>query len=425
MAKKQLAINGGKPVRPGTPIPMRKVCWDEREQQAVQRVFDSGIFCSAATSATEVKTLEQEFAEYVEARHAIAFSSGTTAQHAALVALGIGPGDEVIVPSLTFISTPYTVLLANAVPVFADVRRDTITIDPKDIRKKITPRTRAVGPVHWLGHPADIEAIVDIADEFDLQVIEDCCHGPKILQNGRQVGGFGQIACWSMQQSKVFTSAGEGGLATTNDDALAARLRQIRGHGKAQADQQTVDPTRFVTSYQVTALGNNYRLSEMQAAFARAQLSKLDDFSARRRVAYRALKHGLSDIPGLKFQVQQPGAELAHSYFPLLFPRETFPVSVDQLVNAMHAEGVETFPMGVDELSHVHPLFAEASGRATAIAYQLRGDAPLPLYGLGTLPVSEKLADELLLLPMHPDLTSTEVEEVIEAVRKVAAAYRQ
>ena len=423
--KEQLAIYGGQPVRPGQPISMRKVCWDSLEQQAVQRVFESGVFCSAATAATEVKALEQEFAHYVEARHAIAFSSGTTAQHAALVALGIGPGDEVIVPSLTFISAAYTVLLANAVPVFADVRRDTITIDPEDIQKKITPRTRAVGPVHWLGHPADIEAIMGVAAKFDLMVIEDCCHGPKIAQNGRQVGSFGQIACWSMQQSKVFTSAGEGGLATTNDDALARRLRQVRGHGKAQSEAQALDRSRFTSSYRVTALGNNYRLSEMQAAFARAQLSKLDDFSARRQVAYRALRNGLSDIPGLEFQVQQPGAELAYSYFPLLFPQETFPVSVDQLVTALYAEGVETLPMGVDELSHVHPLFADPSGRATAIAYQLRADAPLPLYGLGTLPVSEKLADELLLLPMHPDLASTEIEEIIEAIRKIAAAYRQ
>ena len=423
--KVQLAINGGQPVRPGQPISMRKVCWDVMEQQAVQRVFESGIFCSAAMAATEVKALEQEFAQYVDARHAIAFSSGTTAQHAALVALGIGPGDEVIVPSLTFISTAYTVLLANAVPVFADVRRDTITIDPEDIRKKISPRTRAVGPVHWLGHPADIETIMDIADEFNLMVIEDCCHGPKILLNGRQVGSFGQIACWSMQQSKAFTSSGEGGLATTNDDALATRLRQVRGHGKAQVDERAPDRSRFTSSYRVTALGNNYRLSEMQAAFARAQLSKLDDFSARRRAAYGALRYGLSDIPGLEFQVQQPGAELAHSYYPVLFPQETFPVPIEQLVIALHAEGVETFPMGVDELSHAHPLFADPSGRATAIAYQLRGDAPLPLYGRGTLPVSEKLAGELLLLPMHPDLSSTEIEDIIEVIRKVAGAYGQ
>jgi dTDP-4-amino-4,6-dideoxygalactose transaminase len=423
--KEQLAIDGGKPVRAGKPIRMRKVCWDEREQQAIQRVFESGIFCSAAAAATEVKALEIEFAQYVEARHAVAFSSGTTAQHAALVALGIGAGDEVIVPSLTFISTPYTVLLANAVPVFADVRRETITIDPEDIRKKITPRTKAIAPVHWLGHPADINAIMAIADELDLMVIEDCCHGPTIKQNGRQVGSFGQIACWSMQQSKVFTSAGEGGLATTNDDALAARLRQVRGHGKAQDDQSPADPSRFVKSYRVTALGNNYRLSEMQAAFARAQLSKLDDLSARRRDAYRALRRGLSDIEGLEFQAQQPGAELAYSYYPVIFPQETFAVSVEQLYTAIYAEGVETMPMGVDELSHTHPLFADPSGRATAIAYELRGDAPLPRYGRGTLPVSEKLADELLLLPMHPDLAGTEIEEIILAVRKVAAAYRQ
>jgi len=443
MRSKQLAINGGPPVHLGEPIPLAKVCWDEGEQSAVQRVFESGIFCSAPEIATEVKALEKEFAQRVETRHAVAFSSGTTAQHAALVALGIGPGDKVIVPPLTFISTAYTVLIAGAVPVFADVCRDTITIDPQDIEKKITPRTRAIVPVHWFGHPADMEAVMAIAAERDLLVIEDCAHGPRIALHGRQVGSFGQIACWSLQQSKMITAAGEGGLATTNDDALAARLRQVCRHGKDQTEKAASDPVPFVPgpkdrglsvqdmcfvaphSYRITALGNNYRLSEIQAAFARAQLSKLEDFKRRRREAYITLREGLDEIPGLEFQARRPGAELSYCYCPVIFPRESFSAPVGQIDAAMHAEGVATHPIGLDELCHVHPLFAEAKGRATASTFQFRGDVPLPSYGWGTLPVAEKIADELLLLPMHPELSEQDVDDIVEATRKVASAYRR
>ena len=425
MSSDKLAIHGGTPAHAGAPIPLSVVSWDEREQEAVNRVFQSGKFCSVYEEAVEVKSLEREFARYVDARHAVAFSSGTTAQHAALFAMGIGPGDEVIVPSLTFQSTAYTVLLAGAVPVFADVDRETITIDPDDIRAKISPRTRAIVPVHWFGHPADMDAITEIAAAHNLAIIEDCCHGPIIRLHGRQVGGFGQIGCWSMQQTKMLTAAGEGGLATTDDDALADGLRQMRSHGKEQRAPVQRNPTDFIRRYRISALGNNYRLSEMQAAFARAQLEKLDEFRARRRVAYEAMRAGLSRIPGLQLQTRRPDVEVSYIYLPVLFPAEAFHATIDELLAAFHGEGVSAHAIGRDELSHVHPLFAEEAGRATAPAYRLRGDAPLPAYGQGTLPVSEKIASELLTLPMYPALTEGDVRDIIEATRKVAAAYHR
>ncbi len=422
VGNKQLAIVGGPPVHPGEAIPLTKVSWGEGEQSGVQRVFESGIFCSVYQEATEVKALEREFAQCVGARHAVAFNSGTTAQHAALAALGIGPGDEVIVPPLTFLSTAYTVLIAGAVPVFADVCRDTIIIDPQQIRNKISARTQAIVPVHWLGHPADMAAILAIAAENGIEVIEDCAHGPGITLHGQQTGQFGQIACWSLQQSKVLTAAGEGGMATTNDDLLASRLKQICHHGKAKTEKA---PSDFVAPYQVTALGNNYRLTEMQAAFARAQLSKLEDLQEARKRAFACLQAGVRDIPGLELLVRRPGAGLSYYVFPVLFPKEHFSVSVAQINAAMHAEGVATHPIGLDELCHIHPLFTEAEGRATAPAFQFRGDAPLPLYGWGTLPVAEKIAHELLLLPLYPELSEQDLDDIISATRKVANAYRR
>jgi len=425
MCSEKLAIDGGTPVHAGAPIPLSVVSWDEREKEAVDRVFQSGKFCSVYDDALEVKSLEKEFADYVEARHAVAFSSGTTAQHAALFALDIGPGDEVIVPSLTFQSTAYTVLIAGAVPVFADVIRDTILIDPDDIRAKITPRTKAIIPVHWFGHPANMDAIMEIAAEYDLYVIEDSCHGPIIRLHGRQVGSFGQVSCWSMQQTKMLTSAGEGGLATTNDDALAARLRQMRSHGKGQDADNKQNAADFIRRYQITALGNNYRLSEVQAAFGRAQLAKMDEFRARRQKAYETMTEGLRQIPGLQLQVRQPDVAVSYIYLPVLFPSEEFDASIDELLTAMHAEGVGAHAIGRDELCHIAPLFTTEEGRATAMAYSLRGDAPLPPYGPGTLPASEKIARELLTLPMHPELSEQDVEDIIETTRKVAAAFRR
>ena len=422
MKSEELAIHGGPPVRPGEKIPLTRVCWDEREEQAIQRVFKSGIFCAAFEEAREVRALEAEFARQVGARHAVAFSSGTTAQHAALLALGIGPGDEVIVPPLTFISTAYTVLLCGALPVFADVCRDTINIDPQDIEKKITPRTRAIGPVHWLGHPADMEAIMGIAAARGLAIVEDCAHAPGISLNGKPVGSFGQVACWSLQQTKLITAAGEGGLATTDDEALATRLRQCGDHGK---DKALRAPSELIAPYQVTALGNNYRLSEMQAAFARAQLGKLEDFIEQRRTLSATLREKLEEIPGLEFQVCRPGVEQSCCYFPVLFPRESFAASVAEISAAMHAEGVVTHPMGLDELCHVHPLFADAEKRAAIPAFSTSPAGSIPAYGWGTLPVAEKIAGELLLLPMYPDLSEGDLDDVVRATFKVAGAYRQ
>ena len=422
MTPEMLAIDGGRPVRAGPPIPLSRVSWDATEQQAVERVFRSGLFCSVYAEAQETRALEAEFAARVGARYAVAFNSGTTAQHAALAALGIGPGDEVIVPPLTFISTAYTVLIAGAVPVFADVQRATICIDPDAIRRQITPRTRAIVPVHWFGLPAPMPEIMSIAQQHNLYVIEDCAHGPGIALDGRPAGSFGQIATWSLQQTKMLTAAGEGGLATTNDPALAARLRQICDHGKAQGGVKA--PTDFIRPYRITALGNNYRLSEIQSAFARAQLAKLDRFAAARRKAYEEMRAGLAGIPGLEFQEIRAGAQLSYIYFPVLFSREAFSAPLERIVAALHYEGVAVHPIAVDELCHVHPLFTEPASRATAVAFRLHGD-PLPAYGWGTQPTAEKIAGELLCLPLYPDLSAQDVADIVAATRKVAGAYRR
>ncbi len=399
----RLAIHGGPPVHVGPPIPFFKAVYGQEEMTAVQEVFQRGVFCAVYPAATQVRALEEDFARWLGVKHALAFSSGTTAQHAALAAVGVGPGDEVIVPPLTFISTAYTVLLQRAVPIFADVDPGIIILDPADVRRKITPRTRAIVPVHWFGHPAEMDELASIAREHNLAIIEDCAHAYGTRYRGRPAGTFGAAACWSLQESKMITSAGEGGMLTTDDDAIAQAARAMRDHGKSQ-----VAVGEPVGAYRVTTLGNNYRMTEIQAAFARVQLSKLAGFRERRRVCAAYLDANLADVEGLVRQDLREGAELSYTYYPVRFLSGRFTADIEEIAHALTAEGIGCYPIAQDELCHIHPIFA---GR--------------PDCALGSLPQAELVARELLLLPLHPALSDDDLADIVAAVRKVARAYRR
>lgn len=402
--KLRLAIDGGKAVR-DTLLPVIRVSMDEQERQQVNSVLDARAFCSINKAATKVKELEANFASYVGVKHALAFSSGTTAQHASLAAANIGPGDEVIVPPLTFISTAYTVLMRQATVVFADVEDGTFNLDPAKVAEKITPRTRAIVPVHWFGHPVDMDPLLQLAKDHDLKIIEDCAHACGMTYKGRGAGTMGDMACWSLQESKLITSAGDGGFFTTDDDELANAARMMRDHGKSQVQR----PGQH--TYEVVSVGNNYRLTEVQAAFGIAQLNKIDQFRARRREQTEYYNAAFEGIPQLRLQARHDDVGLAYSYYPIRVRRECMRVELRQFVAALAAEGIASNDIGSHELCHIHPLFTERSGEAGQ------------QYGMGTLPVAEKIADELLILPLYPDLTREDMDHVIEGVRKVVAAY--
>jgi perosamine synthetase len=400
----KLAVDGGKPVRDAL-LPVVRVSLDERELKQVQSVFDARVFCSVMPAANKVKQLEADFARYVGVKHAVAFSSGTTAQHASLAAGDIGPGDEVIVPPLTFISTAYTVLIRNATVVFADVDEATFNLDPVKVAEKITPRTRAIVPVHWFGHPVDMDPLLALADAHGLTVIEDCAHAFGTKYKGHGAGTMGIMACWSLQESKLITSAGEGGMLTTDDAVLADRARTMRDHGKSQSRR----PGQH--AYEVVAVGNNYRMTEMQAAFGIAQLEKIDEFRIRRRSQTEFLDAAFSAIPQIRLQAPQVSTERAYSYYPIRVLRDRMRVDLLQVVAALAAEGIGSSAIGKHELCHVHPLFVE------------RSEVGQQRYGYGTLPIAERIADELLVLPLYPDLTQQDLSDIVAAVRKVVAAY--
>ncbi len=394
-----LAIDGGSPVRTEK-LPFVRVSYGYEELQEIVDVFERGIFCSVYAEAEKVRALEDAFAEYAGVRHAVAFSSGTTAQHASLLAAGVGPGDEVIVPPLTFASTAYTVLLAGAKPVFADVDDNTITLDPERVAEVMTERTRAIVPVHWFGHPAAMDELLALAEPADVVVIEDCAHGFGTAYRGRAAGTMGQMACWSLQESKVLTSAGEGGMLTTDDDRMAEIAASICDHGKDKRAGR-----REAGGYRIVRVGNNYRLSEIHAAFGLAQLRKAETLRAARRAHTKVLDEALSEVKGLRRPQPWPDVELSYAYYPLRFEEESFTVDVDRISDALTAEGIANgVGFGREELCHVHPLFVEHCGEVS-------------------LPVAERIARELLALPLYPDLTRSDLDEVVTAVRKVSAAY--
>ncbi len=396
----RLAIEGGRPVHPGPPIPVSRPSYGWDELREVLDVFEHGVFCAIAPAARKVVELERALAAVTGVKHVVVMSSGSSAQHATLMALNIGPGDEVIVPSLTFYSTAYTVLLQNATPVFADVSEATITLDPQDVARRITPRTKAIVPVHWFGRPAEMDPLLALAAEHGIAIVEDCAHGFGTVYQGRPVGTIGALGAWSMQESKLITAAGDGGFVTTNDEGLALEARMARDHGRRP--RRTDVPHDYGRLEQI---GNHYRLTEIQAAFALAQVRRLPRLRELRRQHTEALDRALRDVPGLAFQNRSGELELSYAYYPVRFLRDHFGADIDAISAALLAEGIATYPIAKDEMCHVQPVFVQRGGR-------------------GTLPVSERIGDELLLLPLFPDLSPTEVDDVISAVMKVTEAYR-
>ncbi len=416
-----LAIEGGRPAHEGVPLPLYKVSYGWEEMRAVLDVFEQGVFCAVTAGAKKVLELEAALKDVVGTKHVVAFSSGANAQHASLNALDVGPGDEVIVPSLTFFSTAYTVLLQNSVPVFADVDLDTFTLDPADVRRKATQRTRAIVPVHWFGCPADMDGILDVGEELGLTIIEDCAHAFGTVYKGRRAGTMGGMACWSMQESKLITSAGDGGFLTTDDAALAERARMARDHGRARLPAK-----RGRISYSsIEFIGNHYRLTEIQAAFGLAQLRKLNHFRQLRWQHTEYLDTHLRGMEGLILQKREGHIELSYAYYPVRFEKGRFCRDIDEIARALIAEGVTAYPIAKDEMCHTQPLFTQRNGRGSVnCPFGCPHFEGAPRYGLGTLPNSERLGEELLLLPLYPDLSRKDLEDIVHAVEKVVEAYR-
>ena len=312
----ELAIRGGEPVRT-RPWPVYPQL-GEREVEAATRVVRSGNL--SAQFGHEVERFEQAYAEYIGVRHAIATSSGTTALHVALASLGVGVGDEVIVPAYTFLATATAVLMANAIPVFADADPLVQGIDVDHVRRLVTPRTRAVIPVHANGFPLDMDPLLALAESKSLAVIEDGSHAHGAEYKGRKVGAIGTVNAFSFQQKRNL-SLGEGGMVATDDDALADKARQVRSFGQV-------------------GLAYNYRMTELHGAIGAVRLQELDTQNAQRVRNADHLHQALEGINGFTTQKPLPDTRCVYYNFIIRCDPEAMGVSRDRLVEAVQAEGI-------------------------------------------------------------------------------------
>jgi perosamine synthetase len=350
-------------------IPIARPMLGEEEIEAVVGVLRSGNLAQGQV----VELFERQFAEYVGVRHAVAVSTGTAALHLALIAIGVGPGDEVITTPFTFIATANAVLYTGARPVFADVCDDTLNLNPDEVAARVTPRTKAILPVHLYGHPADVQSLLAIASRHSLGIVEDAAqaHGSSI--GGRKVGSFG-IGCFSFYATKNITTA-EGGMITTDDSAVADHLRMLRSHGQRER-------------YRHEILGYNYRMTDVQAAIGLAQMNRLEALTEKRIANAKRLSRGIHSVAT---PIVRAGHRHVFHQYTVRIPRAR-----DEAIRLLGAAGVGTaihYPIPV----HLQKLYLD-------LGYEER------------LPVAEKAASEVLSLPVHPSLTDEELDTVRDAV---------
>jgi dTDP-4-amino-4,6-dideoxygalactose transaminase len=348
----------------------------EEEKRAVMRVLESGQLAQGPV----VAEFERELARWFGVKHAVAVSSGTAGLHLALLAHGIGADDEVITTPFTFIASANSILYTGARPVFVDVEPDTFCIDPKLVEAAITPRTRALLPVHLYGHSAAMTELNEMARRHGLVVIEDAAQAHGATVRGQKVGALGNTAVFSLYPTKNITS-GEGGFVTTDDDEIAAAVRMLRQHGESER-------------YHHQVLGYNFRMTDVCAAIGLAQLPRLEGFNAARRQNAQVLGAGLEGVGGLIPPVERSGHEHVYHQYTVRVERGR-----DELRKALTERGIGTgvyYPIPV----HRQPV------------YMTRG------YGDLSLPVSERLAGEVLSLPVHPALSEDDLARIVRTVNE-------
>jgi perosamine synthetase len=391
-----LAINGGSPVR-ATFLPYGRQSVDEADIQAVVEVLRSDWL----TTGPKVAEFEEAFATRVGAAHAVSFSSGTAALHAAAFAAGLKPGDEAITTPLTFAATANCVLYQGATPVFADIRGDTLNLDPEQLEKKISARTRAILPVDYAGHPADLTAILEIARRHNLIVIEDACHALGAEYGERCVGSIADMTAFSFHPVKHITT-GEGGMVATNDAQLAETLRRFRNHGISSDARQRQSAGQW--HYEMVLLGFNYRLPDIVCALGIQQLKKLDANLARRRVIAASYTAAFREIPGVVAPTVRSEANPAWHLYPIRLDLQKLTVDRAEVFRALRAEniGVNVHYIPV----HLHPYYRERFG-----------------YKGGEFPLAEDAYARLISLPMFHGMSDGDAEDVIRAVRKVVTSF--
>ena len=344
-----------------------------------------------------VKEFEQAFAQYTNARHAVAVNSCTAALHLACVALGIGPGDEVIVPAMTFASTANVVIHAGGTPVFADVDRATMCLGPADAAARITPKTKAIVAVHFAGRACDVDALLQLAEQHGIRLIEDCAHAVETLVHGQHAGTFGDFGGFSFYATKNVVT-GEGGMLVTASDESAQRVQRLALHGLSADAWKRFSDAGF-KHYEVMEPGFKYNMMDLQAAIGLPQLERVERNLLRREEIWSKYDKAFSDLPVFLPPPPAAGTRHARHLYTLLLDIDRLSVTRDQIQAALHAQRIGT---GIHyKAVHLHHYYREHFGART-----------------GTLPNAEWISDRTISLPLGPKLTDRDVDDVIVVVRR-------
>lgn len=395
----KLAIFGGDPVRKEAIYYGRQYI-DEEDVKAVSEVLTSDLI----TCGPKVDDLEKKLCEITGAKYAIVLSNGTAALHVAAMAAGIQKGDEVIVSAITFAASANCVLYCGGTPVFADIKPDTYNMDPKSLRKLITPKTKAVVAVDFTGQAVELDEIREICKEHHLILIEDAAHSLGTKYQGKPVGSIADMTTFSFHPVKTVTG-GEGGAITTNDEELYKKLHLLRSHGITKDPEEMVHESEGKWYQEQVTLGYNYRMTDFQAALILSQLHKLPAFSARRKEIVSMYDEAFQDMPEVFVQREIPESDTTRHLYILRLVPETLTCTRKEFFDALYAEN--TRPQ-----VHYLPVYRHPY-------YESLG------YKKGLCPNAEKFYEEVMSIPLYYSLTDEDVKDVIKAVKKVVAYYRK
>ena len=395
----ELAIFGGTPVRDAAHKIYYGHQWiDDDDIKAVVDTLKSDcIICGPVN-----EKLEKRLCDITKARHAVTCSNGTAALHLACLAIGIKPGDEVIVSAITFAASANCVLYCGGTPVFADIRPDTYNIDVEDVKRKITPKTKAIVAVDYTGQAVELGALRKICDEHNLYLIEDGAHSIGTKYNGTPVGSIADITTFSFHPVKTVTS-GEGGACMTNDDDLYRKLHLLRSHGITKDPDEMTKESEGAWYQEQVMLGFNYRMTDFQVALLLSQLDKLDRFSKRRKEIARIYDEAFSAVKELILQATIPDSDTTRHLYVIRLDPERIKCTRREFFDALSAEGI--CPQ-----VHYIPVYRHPY-------YENLG------YKKGLCPVAEATYEQIMSIPFYPALTDSEVADTIKAVKKVCAYY--
>ena len=393
------AICGGSPAC-DTPIQYGRQYIDDADIRAVSDVLRSDFL----TCGPRIPALEEKFCKVTGAKYAVAVSNGTAALHIACIAAGIGPGDEVITTPITFAASANCVSYCGGTPVFADIDPETYNMDPAAMEAWITPKTKAVIPVHYTGQAVAYDEIAAICQKHGLLLIQDAAHAIGTLYKGQPIGSLADMTCFSSHPVKTVTS-GEGGVVTTNDEVLYQKLLLARSHGITRDHSQMSEPCDDPWYYEMVSLGYNYRLTEIQAALFSSQLDKLPVFSKRRKEIVKRYNEAFRDVEGIIVQKEIPSSDTTRHLYVIQLDPDILTCSRRQFFDAMTAENIHC-------QVHYIPVYRLPY-------YQRLG------YPKGLCPKAERLYERILSIPLYYSLTDRQVEDVILAVRKICAYYHK